>query len=161
MTTDRVLTRQAILSAVGVVLIGVGVRSNDWPIFGAGVVVMFAVVPASVIFARRFRDSDRSSGGGLRTAIAKPVTSLTLTGVVLLTACVAEFALGVLELRWVPCAVSVAAASQSSLAYVLSATAGSNRSTPRRRTRFGRIERLALSLYAMAVVLLAVNVGQL
>ena len=161
MTLAQAMNRHAIVLTVGVVLIGVGVRSTDWPMFGAGAIVLLIVAPASMFFAVKVRVPQVSRGNGLPTIIAKPVTPLTLTGIVLLTACLVEFALGLFEMRWMACALSVAAASQASLAYVISAAQRSRRPASGRRPRFGRVERLALSLYAMAALLLAVNVGQL
>ncbi|HWU33466.1 MAG TPA: hypothetical protein VN108_11360 [Marmoricola sp.] len=159
MAKDEALTREALLGAGGVVLIGLGVRSNDWPMFGAGVAVLVVVVGASVIFALKHRVPTVSSGEGLRTIIARPPTWLTSTGSVLLIASLFELGLGVTQLRWVPCVVSVAAASQALLAYLLSVAQDWGGLTTRGRRRL-RPFALPLTLCAMAVVLLAVNLGQ-
>ena len=158
-TRDETLIRQAIFGAVALVMIGVGARSNDWPMFGAGIVVLFVVVGASVIFALKHRVPEVSNGEGLHPIIAKPVTWLTSTGTVLLTVSLFEFALGILRLRWIPCAVSAAAASQALLAYLLSVAQDWGGLTTRGHRRIRPIA-LPLTLYAMAVFLLAVNAGQ-
>jgi hypothetical protein len=159
MATDETLTREALLGAAGVVLIGLGVRSNDWPMFGAVVAVLVVVVGASVIFALKHRVPAVSSDEGLRAMIARPPTWLTSTGSVLLATGLFEFALGVVQLRWVPCVVSVAATSQALLAYLLSVAQDWGGLTTRGRRRLGPFA-LPLTLYAMAVVLLALNLGQ-
>lgn len=158
-TREETLIRQAIFGAAAVVMIGAGARSSDWPMFGAGVVVLFVVVGASLIFELKHRAPEVSNGEGSPPIIATPVTLLTSTGTVLLTVCLSEFVLGVIQLRWVPCAVSAAAGSQALLAYLLSLAQDWGGLTARGHRRI-RPFALPLTLYAVAAVLLAVNAGQ-